>query len=122
MIEVLIDPMINRTPSAVAGRGDVIIAKLKNSPWSDPEKKLGLVIQKIDAELEARLLAEKSADNPYPVISYPYAELDGAGRVLQRSLQRADIDAMPNKAQVMNPNMKTAVQAASAVSWIGGAA
>ena len=72
-------------------RGDVLVVKLAGSPWGEAETRVGLVVEWEDDELEKQLLSMRSVQNPWPVISNPYAVDDDHGEMVERSTEQLDL-------------------------------
>ncbi len=85
-------------------RGEVLLAKLPGSPWSERERCCALIVERDDADLEAKVQARRQAGEKHPVIVHPYATTDDEGEIIKRSTLAVNIDAMETelKQRVLN--------------------
>jgi len=71
-------------------KGDIVLAKMHDAPWSDAEKCEGLIVLYVDPELEYKLIKEGG------VLAYPYQlwGVDNNDRAIidTNSQYRVDVD------------------------------
>lgn len=81
-------------------RGDILVVKPLGSPWGTKEVKHFLIVQWIDAALEAQLAKQSLTGEPYPVIEFPYAVFDSGDppEMIVRSSVQVDVDALQQSA------------------------
>jgi hypothetical protein len=88
MLEALID--INAPDAGAKAPGDVIVLALSRHPWGIGEREEFAVLAWNDPDWEATLVAAQTTENPWPIASYPYVELNEGGDMVTRSLSRVD--------------------------------
>lgn len=94
---------IGKTSTDEKHAGDVLCVKLPDSPVGEREWKEFLIIDDWpDDDLEKRLQTLRDAGEPHPVITHPYAVLDDGGNVVLRSTWRVDVDALADRAAVLD--------------------
>ena len=111
-----------RTGKDAAGlkkRGDVLCVKLPDSPVGQREWNEFLIVDDWDdPELEKQLKTLRSAGEPHPVITHPYAVYDepdefGAQAMRVRSTVFVDVDGLRDKADVLDKGKPVAAKRSS---------
>ncbi len=71
-------------------QGDVLLLALPDRPWGRLDRKMLLVVEWEDAEMEQRLLDRRRAGEAHPVITLPYARRDAKGKTIKMSTRAVD--------------------------------
>lgn len=96
-----------RKDSAGAKEGDIVLARLADSPIGLKEPNFYVIIKSEDAAVEAQLQSMRDSGEPHPSIAYPYRVekpgKEGDPVITEVSSKTADLSQYPDKADTTKP-------------------